>query len=276
MSDDPRISGQNAAAILSILRRGEECAQQLLEENQSLRGQIRALEQGLPSAELDPGDWEQKGLELEHRLEELEAEKRQILERVEAVELENQQFAGRYMEIEEENNNLANLYLASHQLHSTLDPGDVLKVVIEIVIKLIGAEVFCIYVVDERDAYLEPVAAEGAKLSTFSRVPVGSGPIGAAVVSGEVATGGSPSPGGTDSEAAPAVAVIPLRVQDRPVGVIAIHRLRQRRDDFSSLDHEHFTLLAAHAATAIFAARLHAQSERKLNTIRGFIDLLTK
>ena len=36
------------------------------------------------------------------------------------------------------------------------------------------------------------------------------------------------------------------------------------------------TLLAGHAATAIFASRLHSQSKRKLSTIQGFIDLLTK
>mgnify|MGYP001096725761 CR=1 FL=1 len=45
---------------------------------------------------------------------------------------------------------------------------------------------------------------------------------------------------------------------------------------FSALDHELFTLLGGHAATAVFAARLYSQSERKLNTIQGFIDLLTK
>ena len=39
---------------------------------------------------------------------------------------------------------------------------------------------------------------------------------------------------------------------------------------------ELFTLLAGHAATAILASKLYSQSERKLNTIQGFIDLLTK
>jgi hypothetical protein len=42
------------------------------------------------------------------------------------------------------------------------------------------------------------------------------------------------------------------------------------------MDHELFALLAGHAATAIFAAQLYGQSERKLSTIQGFIDLLTK
>jgi hypothetical protein len=55
-----------------------------------------------------------------------------------------------------------------------------------------------------------------------------------------------------------------------------IYRLLQQKDGFSALDNELFTLLAGHAATAIFASRLYAQSERKLSTIQGFIDLLTK
>jgi GAF domain-containing protein len=76
-------------------------------------------------------------------------------------------------------------------------------------------------------------------------------------------------------EAGPVVC-IPLRVQDSPVGAIAIYSLLQQKDGFSPLDQELFTLLAGHAATAIFASRLHSQSERKLNTIQGFIDLLTK
>jgi hypothetical protein len=52
--------------------------------------------------------------------------------------------------------------------------------------------------------------------------------------------------------------------------------LLQQKDGFSPLDHELFTVLGGHAATALFAARLYSQSERKLNTIQGFIDLLTK
>ena len=57
-------------------------------------------------------------------------------------------------------------------------------------------------------------------------------------------------------------------------GAIAIYGLLQQKDGFTPLDHELFTLLGGHAATAIFAAQLYSQSERKLNTIQGFIDLL--
>ena len=67
-----------------------------------------------------------------------------------------------------------------------------------------------------------------------------------------------------------------LRVEDEPAGAIAIYQLLQQKDGFSPLDRELFTLLAGQAATAILASKLYSQSERKLSTIQGFIDLLTK
>ena len=69
---------------------------------------------------------------------------------------------------------------------------------------------------------------------------------------------------------------VPLVVQNRLIGAIAVYGLLAQKDGFSALDHELFNMLGGHAATAIFAAKLYSQSERKLNTIQGFIDLLTK
>jgi GAF domain-containing protein len=65
-------------------------------------------------------------------------------------------------------------------------------------------------------------------------------------------------------------------VDDQLVGAIVIYKLLQQKDGFTALDDELFTLLAGHAATAIFASRLYSQSERKLSTIKGFIDLLSQ
>jgi hypothetical protein len=103
-------------------------------------------------------------------------------------------------------------------------------------------------------------------------MPLGEGTVGAAVATG--ATSCNPEPASRDYSR-PIVA-IPLRVNDRPIGAIAIFELLVQKDGLTPLDHELFTLLAGHAATAIFAAQLHSQSERKLSTIQGFIDLLTK
>ena len=72
------------------------------------------------------------------------------------------------------------------------------------------------------------------------------------------------------------IVCVPLAVQNSPIGAITIYSLLQQKEGFSALDHELFTVLGGHAATALFAARLYSQSARKLNTIQGFIDLLTK
>src|SRR5438309_495655 len=71
------------------------------------------------------------------------------------------------------------------------------------------------------------------------------------------------------------LAAIPLRIKEQVIGVIAIYKLSSENHVFTAVDYETFALLAAHAATAIFSAKLYAQSERKLNTIQSFLDLLT-
>jgi len=276
MSNDGLGPRERGEAVLAVFKRGADFMKQLMDDNEHLRKQIADFESRQRTAARDPGDWEDLRQELLGRIEELEQENESILEQLRSVENENQQFAERYLEIEEENNNLANLYVASYQLHSTLDPTEVLKVILEIVINLIGAELFCVYVCEDEGEgdLLRPVAAEGGAVADFPEVRLGQGPVGESVASGEVASG-EPSSVPPAEGGAPVVC-IPLRVDERPVGAIAIYRLLSQKDGFSALDHELFTLLAGHAATAIFASRLYAQSERKLSTIQGFIDLLTK
>jgi hypothetical protein len=275
MSDGTGDANDRGEAVLAIFNRGAEFTRELLQENERLRGRINSIEGRQRTAIQSPHDWEKLRQELLHRIVDLENENRDIMEQLRHVESENHQFAERYIEIEEENNNLANLYVASYQLHSTLDPSEVLRVIVEIVINLIGAELFCVYVCQEDSAVLEPVAAEGAELEAFPPQQVGVGAIGESVTSGNVVCMDGVPAAGSDGLGVPIVS-IPLRVLDLPVGVIAVHKLLQQKSGFSALDHELFTLLAGHAATAILASKLYSQSERKLSTIQGFIDLLTK
>ncbi|MBW2293996.1 MAG: GAF domain-containing protein [Deltaproteobacteria bacterium] len=262
---------ERGEAVLSIFKRGAEFTRQLLSENEMLRNRLQELNDRQRSAAQDPDQWEKLRQELKNRISTLEVENQTILSQLHEIENENHQFAERYIEIEEENNNLANLYVASYQLHSTLDASEVLKVILEIVINLVGAEIFSVYVYDDKKNYLEPVASEGRPLSSFPRIEVGNGFVGESVAAGEVATQELASPDGETP-----VVCIPLQVDERPVGAIVINSLLQQKSGFSPLDHELFTLLAGHAATAIFASRLHSQSKRKLSTIQGFIDLLSK
>jgi len=271
MSDDRSEYSERGDAVLAVFRRGAEFTRELIAENERLRAELSRVRERQHHAAQDPQDWDK----LLARISDLEQEKESIAARLRSLENENHQFAERYVEIEEENNNLANLYVASYQLHSTLDPSEVIKIILEIVINLIGAETFCVYLHSQRDGTLEPVACEGAPLSHFPRVRLGQGSVGGSLERGTVHTL-DPRRAAAPGEGGEPIVAIPLGVDERPIGAIAVYQLLQQKDGFSPLDQELFTLLAGHAATAIFASQLFSQSERKLHTIQGFIDLLTK
>jgi len=272
MSDQPPSVFARAEEFLTLFKRGAEFTKELIQENASLRRQLMQLKQQSRLAARDPGDWEKLRTELSRRIATLEEERKDTLDRMQELEQENQEFAQRYVQVEHENNNLANLYVASFQLHSTLDLEEVLRIVVEIVINLIGAEKFVIYLVDEKTGILEPVAAEGEERANLPRVPLGHGILGGAAMA-EGATCRDAK--GSDDLTSPIVC-IPLRIENQPTGAIAIYRLLQQKDRFTPLDHELFNLLAGHAATAIFSAKLYARSERKRNTMQGLLQLLTK
>jgi nitrate/nitrite-specific signal transduction histidine kinase len=263
-------------AVLAIFQRGAEFTKELLEENVRLRRELNETQIRNHQAAQSDDEWGKLREELGSKIEELEGQNESILEQLRSVESENLEFAERYVEIEEENNNLANLYVASYQLHSTLDVDEVVKTILEIVINLIGAEVFAVYVSDESTEMLGAVASEGDLVTAFPDIMIGEGLVGQSVSEGEVVLGNPAAMGQAPSEGGEPVVSIPLRVEDQPVGAIVIYKLLQQKDGFSALDDELFSLLAGHAATAIFASRLYSQSERKLSTIKGFIDLLSQ
>lgn len=273
MSDDGKSKAtRKGEEVLNILTRGAEFTRELLAENERLRARLVRAEDETHAAARSPEDWGKLRRELLGRIETLEDENRGYRERLSEVETENRRFVDRYIEIEEENNNLANLYVASYQLHCTLDVDEVIRSVVEIVINLVGGEVFAVYAIDAETGMLQVVAAEGADASEFPACAIGSGPIGEAAAAAEV-TCRRTVPSGDPSDP---MVVIPLRIQQQPVGAIAIASLLQQKEGFTALDRELFDLLGGHAATALFSARLYSQSERKLNTIQGFLDLLAQ
>ena len=253
--------------ILQIVSKAKEFTEELLKENERLRFKVAALETGGAPAAPD-----EHALGLQKRVRELEQKLSEIEARYRKVEDENKEFADRYVEIEEQNNNLANLYVASYQLHSTLDYKEVVRIVQEIVINLIGAEAFHVLIISEKSGELEVEASEGQDPAR-NLVRIGDGIIGRAARSGENYFAESvarkePSP--FDQP----LAVIPLKIKESTIGVISIHKLLVQKTEFTRMDHELFTLLAGHAATAIFSAKLYSASTRKLSTLQGFLDMM--
>ncbi|MEW6107883.1 MAG: GAF domain-containing protein [Nitrospirota bacterium] len=259
---------KKADEFLQMFRKGEEFTKELLKENEKLRYKIAELE-GLMERSGD----EARIKLYEDRIKMLEDEINSIRERFRQVEEENKDFASKYIEVEEENNNLANLYVASYQLHSTLDFSEVLRIVLEIVINLIGAEKFAILLIDEKTNELIPVASEGMSVSDAPRVKIGHGTIGSVAKEGESYFTENLDYRKEFNPAEPIVC-IPLKIKEHVIGVISIYTLLTQKSGFTNMDYELFNLLAGHAATAIFSSRLYTQSERKLTTIQSFLDLL--
>ncbi|MGW8312350.1 MAG: GAF domain-containing protein [Desulfuromonadales bacterium] len=272
--DEEKDAASRADEFLQVFKKGAEFTQDLLKENERLRFRIVKLEETLKERGHERVAETPEAMTLKKKIEVLEREKEEILGRIKLVEEENQNFANRYVEIEEENNMLANLYIASYQLHSTLDFKEVLQIILEIVINLIGAEEFAILLLDEKTNRLEPVASEGVEISELPSIAIGKGIIGEAVKSGENYFIDSME--GYERHFEKPLVCIPLKIKEHVIGVIAIYKLLIQKEAFTNVDYELFTLLAGHAATAVFSSRMYSDSERKLSTIQGFIDLLTK
>ena len=274
MSDDRSELNARGEEVLQLFNRGLEFTRELLHENERLRRRLAELEDEQQNAARSPADWEKLRKELLAKIRGLEHEHASLRERLMEIESQSRENAMRYQSIEEENNNLANLYVASYQLHSTLEVDEVLRIVIEIVINLIGADVFAIYLLDEARQELRAVAAEGIELGRVPACRIGEGRLGRAVSERAIHTFDDGPEPARDPERP--LVCIPLRMEGQVIGAIALFGLLQQKQGFSALDQELFNVLAGHAATAIFTARLYSQSERKLSTIQGFIDLLAR
>ena len=258
--------------FLDVFKKGEEFAHDLLKENERLRYKMVNLEEQIRG--LQKGDVKDV-LIIKNEIDQLRDENRLLKERYQEVEAENRDFASRYVEVEEENNNLANLYVASYQLHSTLDFKEVVRTIIEIVINLIGSDKFAILIRDEVTNGLQVVASEGVDEKRLKKLRLVDGIIGDVVTTGESYFEFDISQAADSPEPRPIVCV-PLRIKDKVFGVLTIFSfLEQKKTKINRVDHELFSMLAGHAATALFSSMLYSKSERKLSTIQGFIDLLS-
>src|SRR4029077_5549541 len=93
--------------------------------------------------------------------EELLRENERLRRELGALEEQTRDYTTRYTEIEAQNANLASLYVASYQLHSTLDFREVIQIVQDIIVSLIGAKSYAILLLDEKTRELRTIACDG-------------------------------------------------------------------------------------------------------------------
>ncbi len=80
----------------------------------------------------------------------LEKEKASLEEQLEQVQKENREFATMAVDAQEQNIAATNLYVASHRLHATLDADEVLNIIREILVELVGSEEFGVLLLEEK------------------------------------------------------------------------------------------------------------------------------
>jgi CheY-like chemotaxis protein len=205
----------------------------------------------------------------------LEQEIARLSRRVTELETENREFAQQIVRTEAINSNLSNLYIASTRLHSVLDRRQVLEIIREIVINFVGAEKFAVLTLNSEQQTLGFEMAEGIPAEKCLPQLLDQGRLGEIFAAGEIYVGEESSQDKSVDPEAPLVA-IPLNIGDRPFGLLVIYALFIQKNCLEDVDFQLFSMLAEHAATALFSATLHEQTERQRATYKGFMDLLLK
>ena len=232
--------------------RVQEELQRYIRELLSENGELRGLLTRLRTENLAVMDEAQR---LRTELEGHRQKQFHLHHQVSEVERENRKHAEAFAQIEQQNANLANLYVASYQLASTIGRSNVLQAIQEIVANLIGSEEVAIYEVDETGTRLRRAWQFGIEDDSLASILIGQGTIGRAAAEGTMYV----SPTGTaDSEGL--TACIPLSVDGRLVGVVAIFRLLGHKPAIAEIDRNLFDLLAVHAATSLYLSNLHEGS----------------
>ncbi|MBZ0113180.1 MAG: GAF domain-containing protein [Thermoanaerobaculia bacterium] len=190
--------------------------------------------------------------------------------RLRAAENDQEELIAQLIEAERQAGKLTSLYVATYQLHVSLDPREVQSAIAEITRDLLGAASFVLLIKEENEGECEVALSFGVDDAT-SRFADGTYRGGDSLVDATLTDGLlrlEPEP---NSEA---TAVVPLRVEDSIVGALVILRMLGHKSTPLSEDRDILELLAAHAASALFAARVYSRTDRKLKTLQGLVNLI--
>lgn len=255
--------------FLKKFSRGTQLTEDFVKEHERMQHRLHDLESenaGLRAkVEAD-----QAVRELLGKIERLELEKSELVSQYRQAEAITTEFTARVQEVESEFANLANLFVASNQIHSSLSPRGVTRRIKEVLAQLVGAERYAMYLVNAEGEELIPIASEGIPGNQLLPVRIAGTRIGDVLRKGTASVADSDPSKGTLQDPP---AVIPLSVDDRVVGTIAIFSTLAQKNKFDQVDFELFKLLGQHAAQALVAASLFAQAEHKLPGLEAFLDL---
>jgi len=240
--------------VLKVRNNTQKYIEALIEENEGLRSLVGDLDEQRKQSDRRLGV-------AESELGRVESERQKLAERIDQIEVESQDLLDQFQEIERQNSDLASLYVASYRLHQTIKRSEVIAVIEEIVVNMIGSEELAIFEMDDESGKLKLVDSLGIDPDDLERVTLNESRIddAAGVLQEVVATGQRYVVESGDEKVleknSGLTACVPLVLDSNVIGAIAVFRLLdQKEKTLTPLDFELFDLLATHVASALYCS----------------------
>jgi len=153
-------------------------------------------------------------------------------------------------QLERQLTRLSGLYVAAQRLNDARDRSEVLGVISEVIVNLVGSEEFGVFELTPGHDVLTLLSSMGIEAPRFRAVSLDSGSIGRVVQSGQTYVGeGGASSIAQDEDGL--TACFPLKVPGRVMGAVAIFGLLPQKLALEPFDREIFELLGTQAARAL-------------------------
>jgi hypothetical protein len=163
--------------------------------------------------------------------------------------------ARRYSNLESHYARLARCYVTAETILAASSREELFSAIEDTVANLVGCEEIGIFLIDEQECKLSLVSSRGLDTTGLEQIPVESSLIGTAMLTGELYLGGETK--WRLPQEANVNAVIPLRVNARLFGAIAIFRLLPQITALTAEGGDVLRLLGKMAAVVLLGTAVH-------------------
>jgi len=205
---------------------------------------------------------------LEEKIVRLEAELTGLQHKVDLIQEEKEELIAQNHELEEQSSVFVNMTVTFQRLFATRNYVEVVGIVKEIMLNLIGAGEHEIRVLDKKRNCMVLITREGKKYvesKEDARLISKTMEEGVLFVSDQKRL----------KEKRVPMACIPLKIDKEVLGIIVINQLLAQKDRFTQYDKEMFELLGTYAAGAIYFSKINwiLETEIKGKLREGVVDL---
>ncbi len=241
-----------AAAIFPGTEDEESSEDALRHENARLRVLVSQRDAELLSLRM-------RRNEIEQQLSDVNNQKEGLASRLAEWERMNRVCKARHSLLEQQASRLLRLYVVMSRLYEAMDREQVLVALQEIVTHVIGSEEMVLFRLDESSGQLWAVMSRGIEPGRLHALRAEKGPIGQVAASRRLFVSSAPPRVHGEQTVDDLSACIPLCLEGKMYGVLAIFRLLPQKKAFDEVDHELFALLGSQVARALCRAELYGR-----------------